>query len=134
MKTLARISFLLVFFMMTANAQDVKSELVVVAIHELELMPGVDSKAFEAFVSEKIIPVYNKMKGQKVMLAKGDRGLRSEKYALILTFDSIEDRDRIYPASGELVGDFGEEAMWEKFMPMAKGMGDTHTDYVIVTD
>ncbi len=134
MKTLARISFLLVFFMMTANAQDVKSELVVVAIHELELMPGVDSKAFEAFVSEKIIPVYNKMKGQKVMLAKGDRGLRSEKYALILTFDSIEDRDRIYPASGELVGDFGEEAMWEKFISMAKGMGDTHTDYVKVTD
>ena len=134
MKTLARISFLLLFFIMTANAQDVKSELVVVAIHELELMPGVDAKAFEAFVSEKIIPVYNKMKGQKVMLAKGDRGLRSEKYALILTFDSIEDRDRIYPASGELVGDFGEEAMWGKFMPMPKGMGDTHTDYVIVTD
>ena len=134
MKTLARISFLLLFFIMTANAQDVKSELVVVAIHELELMPGVDAKAFEAFVSEKIIPVYNKMKGQKVMLAKGDRGLRSEKYALILTFDSIEDRDRIYPASGELVGDFGEEAMWEKFISMAKGMGDTHTDYVIVTD
>ena len=134
MKTLARISFLLLFFIMTANAQDVKSELVVVAIHELELMPGVDAKAFEAFVSEKIIPVYNKMKGQKVMLAKGDRGLRSEKYALILTFDSIEDRDRIYPASGELVGDFGEEAMWEKFISMAKGMGDTHTDYVKVTD
>ncbi len=134
MKTLARISFLLVFFMMTANAQGVKSGLEVVAIHELELMPGVDAKTFEAFVLERIIPVYNKMKGQNVIFVKGDRGVRTKKYALILTFDTIEDRDRIYPASGELVEDFGEDAMWEKFMAMAKGMGETHTDYVKVTN
>jgi hypothetical protein len=35
MKTLARISFLLVFFRMTANAQNVKFELAIVATHEL---------------------------------------------------------------------------------------------------
>ena len=130
MKTFARISFLLVFFITTASAQDVESKLEVFAIHQLELMPGVDAKMFEAFVLEKIIPVYNKMQGQNAMLVIGDRGVRTGKYALILTFDSIEDRDRIYPASGELVGDFGEESMWENFMSMAKGMGDTHTDYL----
>jgi hypothetical protein len=134
MKTLAKISFLLVFFIMTANAQDVKSELDIIAIHELELLPGVDAKAFESFVLEKIIPVYSKMKGQKAMLFKGDRGIRAGKYAFILTFDSVEDRDRIYPPSGELVGDFGEEAMWEKFMTMTKGLGETHTDYAEITD
>ena len=140
MKTLARISFLVVFFIMSANAQEVeskvkklnKSALEVVAIHDLELMPGVNTKDFEAFVLEEIVPIYNKMTGQKLILTKGDRGIRTGKYSMIITFDSIEDRDRIYPPSGELVGDFGEDAMWEKFMSMAKGMGAIHTDYVKV--
>ncbi len=134
MKTLARISFLLVFFIMTANAQDVESKLGVVAIHELELMPGVDAKVFEAFVLAEIIPIYNKMKGQKSMLVKGDRGLRTGKYAFILTFDSIEDRNRIYPPSGGYVGDFGDDSTWEKLSSMATGIGTILTDYVKVTD
>ncbi len=134
MKTLARISFLLVFFIMTANAQDVESKLGVVAIHELELMPGVDAKEFEAFVLENIIPIYNTMKGQKGILVKGDRGIRTGKYAFILTFDSIEDRDRIYPPSGGYVGDFGDDATWDKLNSMATGLGTVLTDYVKITD
>ncbi len=134
MKTLAKISFLLLFFITTANAQDVESKSAVVSIHQIELNSGVDSKEFETFVLEKMIPIYNKMKGQNAMLVKGDRGVRSEKYALVLIFDSKDDRDRIYPASGGFVGDFGEESTWEKFKSMAKGLGDTHTDYVEVTD
>jgi hypothetical protein len=130
MKTLAKISLLLVFFITTANAQDTQSKLGVVAVHELELLPGVDMMEFEAFVLENIIPVYNKMPGQHAMLAKGDRGMRTNMYALILTFDSLEDRDRIYPPSGGTVGDFGKESMWEKFMTMISGMGDTFTDYI----
>ena len=141
MKTLARISFLLVIFMMNVNAQEVdskvdklkKSTIEVVAIHELELLPGVDAKEFETFVLEEIVPIYNKMKGQKLIFSKGDRGIRTGKYALILTFKSVEDRDRIYPPSGELVEDFGEDSIWEKFTSMATGIGVTHTDYVKVT-
>ena len=134
MKTLARISFLLLLFISTANAQDVQSSLGVIAIHQLELLPEVDAKTFEAFILEKIVPVYNKMKGQSAMLAKGDRGMRSDKYAFIITFDSIEDRNRIFPPSGGVVGDFGGEALWTKFRSMAKGMGEKHTDYVIVSN
>ncbi len=55
---------------------------------------------FDSFVIEKNIPVYTKMKGQKAMLVKGDRGIRAGKYAFILTFDSVKDRDRIYTPSG----------------------------------
>ena len=143
MKTLARISFLLLFFIMNVNAQDSEtavetleeSYLGVVAIHELELLPGVDAKEFEAFVLENILPVYSNMKGQHAMPVKGDRGVRAEKYALILTFDSIEDRNRIYPPSGGFVGDFGDDAMWEKLGSMtAKEIGETHTDYVTVSN
>ena len=134
MKTLAKISFLLLIFIGTANAQDAHSKSAVVAIHQLELNSGVNSNEFEAFVLENIVPIYNKMTGQKAMLVKGDRGVRSGKYALVLMFDSEDDRNRIYPASGEFVGDFGEKSMWEKFRSMAKGIGETHTDYVEITN
>lgn len=134
MKTLAKISFLLLIFIGTANAQDVPSKSAVVAIHQLELNSGVNSNEFEAFVLENIIPTYNNMKGQKAMLLKGDRGVRSGKYAIVLMFESEDDRNRIYPASGGFVGDFGEKSMWEKFRSMAKGIGEAHTDYVEVTN
>lgn len=142
MKTLSRISFLLVFFIMNVNAQDAittvatttESNLGVVAVHDLELLPGVDAKEFETFFIAEIVPVYSKMKGQTAMLVKGDRGIRNGKYALILMFDNVEDRDRIYPPSGGFVGDFGSDAIWEKLNTMTTGIGDIHTDYVTVNN
>jgi hypothetical protein len=140
MKTLARMSVLLLFFTMSANAQNVESKVEkmknstpeVVAIHEIELLPGVDAKEFEAFVLKELVPIYSKMKGQKLIFVKGDRGVHTGQYAFILTFESVEDRDRIYPPSGGFVGDFGDESMWKKFESMATGMGTVHTDYVKV--
>jgi hypothetical protein len=106
----------------------------VYAIHDLEIKPGVDLKEFETFVMKEIAPIYNKMEGQKLVLVKGDRGLRTSKYAILLTFDSLEDRNRIYPPSGGLVGDFGSDALWDKFSSMLSNrMGETHTDYVKVS-
>ena len=138
MKTLARITFLL-FLSLNLNAQDYQSEFItilgatpeVVAIHDVELLAGTDAKEFEAFVLNNIAPIYNKMKGQQFSLVKGDRGIRTNQYAFIISFRSIEDRNRIYPPSGELVGDFGEDALWDKLNSMAK-VFYTHTDYVKV--
>jgi len=139
MKTLTVFSIVLVFLMMNACTQQVEtkvekpkvSTLEVYAIHELELKADVDAKEFETFILKEIAPIYNKMKGQKLILVKGDRGIRTDKYAIVLTFESIEDRDRIYPPTGVFVGDFGDEAIWEKFGSMAeKGLGESHTDYV----
>ena len=139
MKTLAKITFLL-FFTFNLNAQKNHSDFEkfispapqVVAIHDVELLAGTDTKQFETFVLKEIVPIYNKMKGQEFSLVKGDRGIRTNQYAFIITFKSIEDRDRIYPASGELNGDFGDDAIWEKLNDMAK-VFYSHTDYVKVT-
>ena len=130
MKTFARISVLLLFFFATANAQDTQSQIGVVAVHQLELLPDVDAKVFEAFVLENIVPIYDKMEGQHAMLVKGDRGERTDKYALVLTFDSIKARDRIYPPAGGFVGDFGSDAIWEKLSTMTTGIGEIFTDYI----
>ena len=136
MKSLAVITFLL-FFTFNLNAQENQSDLAklmspspeVVAIHDVELLPGQDAKEFETYVLNEIAPIYDKMKGQTFSLVKGDRGNRAKQYAFILSFKSIEDRDRIYPPSGGFVGDFGEDAIWDKLDTMAK-VFYSHTDYV----
>ena len=139
MRPLAVLTFLF-FFIFNLNAQDNQSESAtsmsstpeVVAIHDVELLPGQDAKKFELFVLQKIAPIYKKMNGQTFTLVKGDRGNRANQYAFMLTFNSIEDRDRIYPPSGDLVGDFGDDAIWDKLRSMAK-VFYSHTDYVKVT-
>ena len=141
MKTLIVFSIVLSFIMINACTQQVEtkvekpkvSALEVYSIHELEIKPDVDLKEFETFVIKEIAPIYNKMKGQNLYLVKGDRGVRTDKYAIILTFESLEDRNRIYPPSGEFVGDFGDASVWDKFYSMAIGLdGTAHTDYIRV--
>ncbi|PSR12762.1 MAG: hypothetical protein DA408_09720 [Bacteroidetes bacterium] len=80
----------------------------------------------------EIAPIYNRIKGQQFALAKGDRGSRINKYAMILTFDTIEDRNRIYPHDEASPEDWGDDKIWEKLASMASGLGDisSFTDYV----
>lgn len=141
MKTLGLIAIVGAFFLLNSFigndeinfAESEQSTFGVYAIHELEVKSDIDISEFETFVLNEIAPIYNKMKGQSFSLVKGDRGVRSDKYAIILTFDSLEDRNRIYPPSGELVGDFGSDAVWEKLNTMLdKGLGESHTDYIKV--
>ncbi|WP_297691168.1 hypothetical protein [uncultured Eudoraea sp.] len=114
----------------TQNTTETKQ---VYAIHEIELKAETDTEKFESLVLNKIAPIYDKMEGQKLILVKGDRGIRAGKYSILLTFTSIEDRDRIYPPSGEMEADFGDQAIWNKFDTMVvDGLGKTHTDYVKV--
>lgn len=143
MKTIGRISVLLVFLMLCAWTVNIESKddetfettFKVYAIHDLEVKSNIDLNEFETYVLEEIAPIYNKMEGQYFSLVKGDRGMRTNKYAIVLTFDSLEDRNRIYPASGEIVEDFGSDAVWEKLDSMLdKGMGESHTDYVTISD
>jgi hypothetical protein len=142
MKTLSGISIVLVFLILNAFTQNINSKVEesaetsfeVCSVHELEVKPDVDLKEFEAFVMKEITPIYNNMEGQQLFLVKGDRGMRTNKYAIILTFKSIDDRNRIYPPSGEFVGDFGSDDIWDKFNSMLiNGLGKAHTDYVIVS-
>ena len=106
----------------------------VTAIHEFELKDDTDPEEFETFVLTKIAPIYNQMKGQQFALAKGDRGKRLNKYAIILTFDSIDDRNRIYPEKGESTADWGgDDEVWEKLTSMTNGLWMHHTDYVRIS-
>ena len=115
--------------MSTNNSYDV------ISVHQLEVKPGVDLKEFENYVNSQIVPIYNKMDGQTALLVKGDRGIRTNNYAVILTFDSLEDRNRIYPPEGGFVGDFGSSEVWEKLNTMLTvGLGMMHTDYVKVAN
>ena len=124
------------FFLIGAfveSDQDNVTEFEVIAVHDIKIKADVNEKEFEAFVMNELAPIYNNMDGQNLTLVKGDRGINSNNYAIILTFESIEDRDRIYPPSGELVGDFGDDSIWEKFNSMLEeGLGKHHTDYVKV--
>ncbi len=124
------------FFLIAAfweNDQDNVGEFEVIAVHDIKIKADVNEKEFETFVMNELAPIYNNMEGQNLTLVKGDRGINSNNYAIILTFESIEDRDRIYPPSGELVGDFGDDSIWEKFNSMLEeGLGKHHTDYVKV--
>ena len=139
MRSLTVLAFLL-FFIFNLNAQENQSEAAtsmssspgVVAIHDVELLAGQDAKEFEAFVLKEIAPIYENMMGQTFSLVKGDRGNRANQYAFILSFKSIEDRDRIYPPSEDPVGDFGEDAIWDKLNSMAK-VFHSFTDYVKVS-
>ncbi|MBT8237932.1 MAG: hypothetical protein KJN65_04745 [Croceitalea sp.] len=110
-----------------------QSSFEVIAMHDIEVKADTDLTEFESFVKENIAPIYNNMEGQYFTLVKGDRGVRTNKYTVVLTFDSVDDRNRIYPPSGEFVGDFGPDEIWEAFDAMLdKGIGEGHTDYVRV--
>ena len=108
----------------------------VVAVHEVELKDNVDTKEFENHVFTKIAPIYNRVEGQHFKLVKGDRGSRTNMYAFVLTFDSLEDRNRIYPEGKDSPVDWGEDEIWEKLRSMTVELFtyQNFTDYVEVTN
>ena len=125
--------FILIGAFMEKGEKENAVEYEVFSVHDILIKQGVNEKEVETFIMNEIAPIYNKMKGQKLTLVKGDRGIRTNKYAIILTFVSIQDRDRIYPPSGGLVGDFGADSIWNKFDSLIDdGLGKHHTDYVKV--
>ena len=80
----------------------------VIAVHPIELKENVEPQEFEQFINAEIAPICDKIKGLQFMLAKGDRGSRINKYAIILTFSTLEDRNRIYPHGKESPEDWGD--------------------------
>jgi hypothetical protein len=116
----------------TNHSHQSKTSKQVTSIHQIELKENVDPNEFEKYILTEIAPIYNRIKGQQFTLAKGDRGSRINKYAIILTFDTIEDRNRIYPHGEESPEDWGDDKIWEKLDSMSSGLGDvsSFTDYV----
>ena len=112
------------------------------SVHEMTLKPGVSNSDFEKFILNEWIPPYNELKGMHVYLTQGDRGVRVKPadYALVIVWASVEDRDRVYPPSGQTSAEIanihqqkGSSEKWEKFSSMATGVGETFTDYVVLS-
>ena len=148
MKNLSIIIAALFFVFLLINAcgkrvelkpeNETAAEFEVFSLHDLTTKPDVNEKDFETFVMNEIAPLYGQMKGQKLYLVKGERGIRNGQYAIFLTFTSIEDLDRIYPPDIGFSEEFnkvfeGKDSLWVKFNSMAEGFDGKHnTDYIKV--
>ena len=106
----------------------------VFGMHMIALRPGMKAEDFEKFVIEE---VYSLPWPWEVYLLKGDRGDREGKYLVMNEFESVEARDRWFPAPGEM----SEEAqqLFEPFAPVlekwatfATPLDTICTDYVAV--
>lgn len=132
---------MLAVFSASGYAQDenpTASKQMVIAVHQFVLNDGTDEKEFEAFVLKKVLPLYNAVEGQAAYLMKGDRGLRTGMYSLVLVFPDVAARNRIYLPEGGYSEDFekvfeGTDALFEKMDEFIVGNPwVNHTDYVNV--
>ncbi len=119
-----------------AVADDVGSEMVIGA-HEIELVEGVDASEFENYVKQKFAPAWKKPRGgMRIVVVKGDRGARKNKYQLVFTFDSVETRNKFFPKEGgeasaeylATVQPVGEEM--EGLFKMIVEQDGPYTDYI----
>jgi hypothetical protein len=109
-----------------------------IGVHEIELLPGVNEAEFERFVIEEMIPNIP-FEGWTLRLAKGDRGVRDGKYAILIEADTA-DRDRYSQADDQLSEEGQRVAaslsgIMEKpqtYSSTVPGVNTVHTDYVIV--
>jgi hypothetical protein len=112
----------------------------VFAMHEVELLPGVSPEAFETFFATEIgsAPVYP---GWWAQLLKADRGQRAGKYLVIFEMESLEVRNRYFPAAGERSEEalqFTQQhpeiaAIFEKWNTLATPAGEVYSDYIVVS-
>jgi hypothetical protein len=72
----------------------------VFGLHEIELRPGVAPEEYEQFFAKEIagLPIFP---GWKTYLLRADRGERDGKYLLMWEIESVEARDRYFPAPDE---------------------------------
>jgi hypothetical protein len=109
----------------------------VFGIHMVALLPGANADAFETYVRDELNPVLNQ-EGWHSYLLKGDRGDREGKYLWMIEFDSVEVRDRLFPAPGVMSKEAqqafeGYTAIFEKWTTFATPMDTITTDYVVVS-
>jgi len=108
----------------------------VFGMHMIALRPGVKAEDFEKFVMEEVYPT-STIEGWKNYLLKGDRGDREGKYLWMSEFESVEQRDRLFPSPGEMSEEAqqflaAQAAVYEKWATLATPLDVISTDYVVV--
>jgi len=110
----------------------------VFGMHMIALRPGVKAEDFEKFVIEEAYPL---PWPSEVYLLKGDRGDREGKYLVMWEFESVEARDRYYPAPGQPSEEYQQfmeshaaelQTVFEKWETFATPVDTICTDYVVV--
>jgi hypothetical protein len=95
-------------------------------------------QAFEQFVTETFAPIYHQYEPRLVTyLMKGDRGERAGQYALLIEIESLEARDDLFPAEGQVSPALervvaATAPIWEKLNTFVERFPDKHTDYVVL--
>jgi len=106
----------------------------VFGMHMIALHPGVKAEDFEKFVIEEMYPLPWPWEGY---LLKGDRGDREGKYLVMWEIESVEARDRYFPAPGQPSEEYQQfmeshAAVLEKWATFATSLDTICTDYVVV--
>ena len=110
----------------------------VFAIHNFELKPGASAEALEKLLAENTFPT---LPGWTSYYARGERGERAGKYALIHEFESAEVRDRYFPTEGgevpeevqRLFSDPKMQVIAEEFDKLATStINSVYTDYMVI--
>src|SRR2546423_12376036 len=108
-------------------------------IHEIVLKPGVSGEEFERFFTKEVLPAFH-LPGLRFHLWKGDRGERSGQYAVVIEIESVETRDRLFPAQDTMSKEAqqfadAQQGALERWASLASVPDDgttVYTDYVTV--
>jgi hypothetical protein len=108
----------------------------VFGMHMIALLPGVKAEDFEKFVTEEVYPA-PAPEGWKYYLLKGDRGDREGRYLWMIEIESVETRDKLFPAPGEVSEEAqryleSQAAVFQKWATFATPLDGITTDYVVV--
>ena len=114
----------------------------VIAIHEIELRPGVTAEEFERFLTTEYLPgVAPLPDGWSVVYLRGDRGERAGKFAVLFEVGSVAKRDRYFPADGKPSAEVqqwrrqwtsAQVALEDKWHALAAETGEIFTDYAVI--
>ena len=109
----------------------------VIGVHNynITLQPDVTMNQFVEFWTNNVIPEFEKVwPGGKEIVMMGDRGEHKYGFATLSYFESVEQRDKLFPAEG----DPNDATMPEELVPIFEELGkyilsyeNEYTDYVI---
>jgi hypothetical protein len=123
-----------------AAEPEIKTSGPVYSMREFDLKSGVNTDEFDAFVRKEMANALGKdAEGMKLLILRGDRGVRRGHYLLVWEFDSVAARDRYFPREGSLGSPAFQQVLDRMKAVMGKFSGEinqnfAYTDYVQMSE
>jgi hypothetical protein len=110
----------------------------VIGFHKLTLKDSTQTESFELFVKKEFIPQFNSIfPGEKLLIAKGNRGPESGKYTLLFLFDTLKRRNDYIPDPNRMSEEAvrlweasGSQPVWDKLWEYVDS--EFIADYVVI--